>query len=312
MRVERFIDDLRGTWDELVGKSRRGSFLFLRDYMDYHRDRFEDHSLVVRGEHDKPVALLPAHQKDKLLDSHGGLTFGGLVPAPSLPVGTVLDVFEVLLRYLRLEGFETLRYRSMPHIYHQGPAEEDLCALARHGAQVAHRTVLSVLDTRHPAAAQERRRRGARKARAAGLTCRETPDLASYWSLLSEVLWTTYGARPVHSLAEIELLRGRFPRNIRLFGCYRGSEILAGVLIYESPTVARAQYIAASDTGKRLAALDLLFDGLLHEVFVDKPYFDLGTSESADRRGFNQGVLEFKESLGARAITQDTYELRLR
>jgi Acetyltransferase (GNAT) domain len=312
MRVERFIDDLRDTWDELVAKSRNGSFLFFRDYMDYHRDRFDDHSLVVRGDRGAPVALLPANRRDNVLDSHGGLTFGSLVAAPSLTAGGTLAVFDALLSYLRQEGFETLRYRSMPHIYHRGPAEEDLYALVRNGAQIVHRTVLSVVDNRHPAATQERRRRGVRKARAADLRCRETADLATYWSLLSEVLWATYGARPVHSLAEIELLQRRFPRNIRLFGCFQDTTLVAGILVYESVTVARAQYIAASETGKRLAALDLLFDVLLHEVFADKPYFDLGTSESADRRGFNQGVLEFKESLGAHAITQDTYELRLR
>ena len=309
MRVERFTGALRSAWDELVRDSRNGTFLFLRDYMEYHQERFEDHSLLVFEAGDSPVALLPASRRGEILESHGGLTYGGVVSDESMTAVKMLEVFAALLEYLRQESFAVLRYRAVPHIYHRVPAEEDLYALTRNGAHVVHRTALSVIDSRHPVEAQSRRRRGARKARAAGLICRESDDLENYWSLLSTVLWETYGARPVHSLEEMVLLRRRFPRNIRLFGCFQGDGLVAGVLVYESLRVARAQYIAASETGKRLAALDLLFDFLLREVYPDKAYFDLGTSESADGRDLNRGVLEFKESLGARAVVQDTYEL---
>lgn len=311
MRVERFTGALRNVWDDLVGKSRNGTFLFLRDYMEYHQDRFEDHSLILREERGPLVALLPANRRGDVLESHGGLTYGGLVSDSSMTAPRMLEVFETLLDYLRQESFAALRYRAIPHIYHRTPAEEDLYALTRNGASVVHRTALSVIDSRHPVTAQSRRARGVRKARTAGLACRETDDLEAYWSLLTVVLRETYGAKPVHSLEEIELLRRRLPANIRLFGCFQDASLVAGVLIYETPTVARAQYIAASESGKRLAALDLLFEFLLREVYPGKAYFDFGTSESIGGRDLNRGVLEFKESLGARTVVQDTYELRV-
>lgn len=311
MRVERFTQAARGAWNDFVRKSRNGTFLFLRDYMEYHQDRFEDGSLMIRGERGEILALLPASRRGGVLDSHGGLTYGGLVSDTSMTAAKMLEVFHALVDHLRVEDFTLLRYRAVPHIYHRVPAEEDLYALARHGARVVRRAPLSVIDSRHRVEPQSRRQRGIRKARAAGLACRESDDLAAYWALLSAVLQETYGAKPVHSLEEIALLRGRFPREIRLFGCFQGADLVAGILVYESPTVARAQYIAASETGKRVAALDLLFDFLLREVYSEKPYFDLGTSESADGRGLNQGVIEFKESLGARLVAQDTYELPL-
>jgi hypothetical protein len=309
MRVERFTVAARGLWDELVHNSRNGTFLFLRDYMEYHQDRFEDHSLLVHDEGGQPIALLPANRRGEVLESHGGLTYGGVVSDTSMTAAKMLKVFDTLLEHLRQESFTLLRYRAVPHIYHRAPAEEDLYALTRNGARVVRRATLSVIDARHPVEAQSRRARGARKARAAGLICRESDDLEAYWSLLSAVLQETYGAKPVHSLEEIALLRRRFPRNIRLFGCFQDAALVAGVLVYESPTVARAQYIAASETGKRLAGLDLLFDFLLGEVYAGKAYFDLGTSESAGGLDLNRGVIEFKESLGARTVVQDTYEL---
>jgi len=309
LRVERYTGAASGAWDEFVRNSRNGTFLFLRGYMEYHQDRFEDHSLILSEERGRVIALLPASRRGEVLDSHGGLTYGGVVSDASMTAPKMLEVFDALLKYLREESFTVLRYRAVPHIYHKAPAEEDLYALMRSGARVIRRATLSVIDSRHPVAAQSRRSRGVRKARAAGLVCRESNDLGAYWSLLSAVLRETYGAKPVHSLEEILFLQQRFPRNIRLFGCFQEASLVAGVLVYESPTVARAQYIAASETGKRLAALDLLFEFLLREVYPDKMYFDFGTSESADGRDLNRGVIEFKESLGARTVVQDTYEL---
>ena len=310
MRVERFTGTARKLWDEFVQASSTGTFLFLRDYMDYHQDRFEDCSLMVFGTTGEPLALLPANRRGDVLESHGGLTYGGLV-AGALTTPQTLAVFDALLEDLRNRSFSGLRYRAMPHVYHRVPAQADLFALTRHGARIVHRTALSILDTRNPGPTQSRRVRGARRARAAGLVCRETGALKAYWSLLTDALRETYGAQPVHSLEEIDRLRRRFPHNIRLFGCFRGITLVAGVLVYESATVARAQYIAASQAGKELAALDLVFDVLLHEIFPDKPYFDFGTSEASDRHHLNPGVIEFKESLGARTVIQDTYELSL-
>jgi hypothetical protein len=311
LRVERFTGAVRGEWDDLVRSSKNGTFLFLRDYMEYHQDRFEDYSLMIRDGRGALTALLPASRRGEVLESHGGLTYGGVISDASMTVPRMLEVFDAILEALRRESFVLLQYRAVPHIYHRVPAEEDLYVLTRNGARVVRRATLSIIDARHPVEAQDRRRRGLRKAQAAGLVCRESDDLAAYWSLLSTVLRETYGAKPVHSLEEITLLQRRFPRNIRLFGCFQGASLVAGVLIYESPTVARSQYIAASEAGKRLAALDLLFHYLLREVYPDKAYFDFGTSESIDGQDLNRGVIEFKESLGARTVVQDTYELAI-
>ena len=43
--------------------SKNGTFLFLRAYMDYHSDRFHDHSLMFHNEKGKLIAVLPANIK---------------------------------------------------------------------------------------------------------------------------------------------------------------------------------------------------------------------------------------------------------
>lgn len=309
LAVEPYAPPLRAAWDDLVRRSKNGTFLFLRGYMEYHRDRFSDGSLLVRDGKGSLLALLPANRRGSVLESHGGLTYGGLVVDRSMTLRRMLDVVAAVLAYLHDQAISCLRYKAVPHIYHRAPAEEDLYALAQHGARLATRAALSVFDRSAGIAPQTRRRRGLRKAQAAGLTARESPALEEYWDLLTGVLQKSYNNAPVHSFAEIRDLRDRFPDNIRLFACFRGSRMVAGSLIYETETVARTQYIAASDEGKDLSALDLLFDVLFQEVYRDKRYLDLGTSEGLQGMGLNEGVLEFKEGFGARTLAQDTYEL---
>jgi len=311
LTVERFSPPLRPAWDEFVQRSKNGTFLFLRDYMEYHRDRFTDHSLLVRDNRGAIVALLPANQCGEVLESHGGLTYGGFVVDGCMTTLRMLDVVSSTRDYLRGQAISALRYRAMPHIYHSAPAEEDLYALAREGARIRHRAALAVVDPRAGIDLQERRRRALRKAQAAGLIAQESAALEPYWDLLATVLRDSYNAVPVHSAAEILELQRRFPGNIRLFGGFHGTRMVAGVLIYASRTVARAQYIAASEEGKRFGALDIVFHFLFREVYPEKRYFDLGTSEGLQGVGLNEGVIEFKEGFGARTVAQDTYELSI-
>jgi hypothetical protein len=308
--VEQYTPDHRQEWDDFVRGSTNGTFLFERGYMEYHADRFADCSLVIRA---RPggaaVGLVPANRSGSVVESHGGLTFGGVIRDQTMTVSRMVAVLDAVTEFLRQRAVQALRYRAIPHVYHRGPAEEDLYALGLRGARLLHRAPLSVLDARHRVAPQKRRERGARRAAAAALGCGEHDDLQGYWRLLEHALEERYHARPVHTLVEMAELRRRFPRHIRLFASHAGGEMVAGVLVYESDTVARTQYIAASPKGRRLGALDGLLRFLCDEVFAAKPFIDLGTSESAGGTGPNAGVLEFKESLGARLVVQDTWEL---
>ena len=65
-------------WNQFVKNSKQGTFLLDRSYMDYHSDRFTDHSLLVYRQ-GKLYALLPANERDHTLYSHQGLTYAGLL-----------------------------------------------------------------------------------------------------------------------------------------------------------------------------------------------------------------------------------------
>ena len=55
--------------------------------------------------------------------------------------------------------------------------------------------------------------------------------------------------------------------------------------------------------------MDCVFDGLLNETYAGKPYFDFGISTEDQGRHLNVGLIEYKESYGARAVAYDWYEV---
>lgn len=311
MRVERYEESGKEAWDTFVSQSKNGTFLFRRNYMDYHRDRFEDHSLVLRSDGGSIEAVLPANARDDSLISHGGLTYGGFVTNEQTKLPKMLEVFEEALLYLKERSFCRLIYKTVPRIYHRSAAEEDLYALFLCNARLTRRGALTVVDAAHPLPIQERRRRGARKARKNDVVVRQSEDFETYWAILSERLLDAYGTRPTHTVEEIKLLHSLFPNNIKLFAAFREESMLAGVVIYESDNVAHSQYIAANERSRDLGALDLIFEEFLRTHYSTKKYFDFGTSDEQDGRILNRGLIDQKEGYGARMVAHDHYEIDL-
>ncbi len=297
-------------WDEFVGRSKNGMFMFYRSYQDYHANRFVDHSYLIR-KNNHLCALLPATRLGNDLFSHGGLTFGGFLTTAEMTQELMLEVVDELLIRLRKDGVRHLYYKAIPFIYHVTPAQEDLYALHCCGARLYRRDANSVLRPGFQPLKQSRRRRGLLKARKAGLAVLKSQCWGHFWPILEQVLEERHGARPVHTLEEIQLLASRFESNIHLHVVRYEEKVIAGCVIYESHCVAHAQYIASSPLGRELGALDLLFDTLIEEVFNHKAWFSFGISTTDEGRCLNRGLSEFKESFGARTITHDTYCITL-
>ena len=111
--IVRYTPAHHDAWNRYVDKSRNATFLFYREYMDYHSDRFHDHSLLFFvGNHLHSV--LPAHEVGDLFCSHRGLTYGGLLMDEDVTTADVLHLFEELNDYLRQHGFRRVLYRAIP------------------------------------------------------------------------------------------------------------------------------------------------------------------------------------------------------
>lgn len=305
--VKRYLADNRDEWDSFVAKSKQGTFLFDRNYMDYHADRFLDHSLMVyRKGH--LYALLPGNEHEQVFYSHQGLTYGGLLTTSKATTADIAETFKAINGYLHNQGFTTVVYKTIPWIYHELPAEEDLYALTNIcNARILVRHISSAIFLNRHLPFNESRKSGIRKALRNGVEVRETNDLSAFWKILDENLENKYGAKPVHTLPELCLLKSRFPSNIRLFMAYRGNEALGGTLLYVSRQVVHTQYISASVEGKAIGVLDLLFDYLINKKSWLEPYFDFGKSSDGDGHDLNASLIFQKEGFGGRGVCYDWY-----
>jgi len=298
----------KSLWNEFVQRSKNGSFLFERDYMEYHSDRFVDLSLLF-FENGNLISVMPANVLDDVFYSHAGLTFGGIVSDPKMKIGLMLELFDSVTTYLSQHGIETLVYKAIPNIYHVVPAEEDLYALFRYGAKLIRRDVSSAIRLDEPIPFSKARKRGIKKGKKNGLTIKRTNDFEVFMSIVEERLRSKYNIKPTHTSNEITSLAQKFPENIKLFAAYADEAMLAGVIVYESKLVVHGQYVASSDTGEKTGATDLLFDYVITQYPNVKRYFDFGISTERNGTYLNRGLAAYKEGFGARAITYDTYKV---
>ncbi len=306
--IIRYSVEQKTIWNQFVSHSKNGTFLFDRNYMDYHSDRFEDNSLMIYRK-GKLYSLLPANKVGNVLYSHQGLTYGGMIMNDKVTVAESVDMFRLLNTHLKEARFKKVVYKPVPFIYHQHPAQEDLYALFRTtNAKIIGRNISSTIILSDKIKFIESRKSGMRKASANGITIRLSSDLEAFWEILDTNLKNRYGVTPVHTLSEIQLLQSRFPQNIKLYLAYKDDAVLGGTLLYITKQVVHTQYISASIEGKELGVLDLLFDFLINHEYANYLYFDFGQSTEQMGNLLNESLIFQKEGFGGRGMCYDIYE----
>jgi len=310
--IKRYRSKDKSIWDAFIATAKNKSFLFYRDFMDYHADRFAEHSLLIyKGE--KLIGVLPANVVGNTLYSHQGLTYGGLILTEKIKFQEVFEAFKQLLVFLEKEGFEFLEIKNIPSFYNKLPTEEiDYLAFLLQ-ASPCRVDIATVIDMRNRLPIQKNRKEGVKKALKSGLKIEKTTDFSAFWNkILIPNLAKKHNARPVHSLEEIELLHERFSKNIHQFIVLdpQGKPV-AGATIFETEHVAHVQYISGDDDKQQLGSLDFLFDHLIVEVFKDKRYFDFGTSNENAGRNLNAGLQYWKECFGARSFAHRTFRIEI-
>jgi len=310
LEIRRYTPVQKQAWNDFVSCSKNGTFLLDRDYMDYHADRFTDHSLMVYRRN-KLYALLPGNKTGDTFYSHQGLTYGGLIMSDKTVAADVVQIFRLLNDLLRQEGIRKVIYKAIPWIYHRQPSDEDLYAVVEVCGATVSRGLSSAVSRDHLNKWYRIRESGAKYARKMGLIIQETDDYKPFWQVLSNNLRERYGLLPVHTVEEIELLHRCMPDHIRLIVVKEGSETVGGTVLYVSDRVVHSQYIAASPRGKQIHALDLLFDVVIRQALASHAYFDFGISTERHGTYLNEQLIYQKEGFGGRGVCYDWYEWKL-
>lgn len=309
--IVRYTSGQKVAWDRYVSRARNATFLFYRDYMDYHSDRFADHSLMFFvGQH--LHSILPAHVVGDIFCSHRGLTYGGLLMDNEVTTADVGILFEELNGYLREKGFRRVLYRAIPWVYHRLPAEEDLYAMFwKCGARLQQRMSGTVIFMDENLRWRKDHRRRLKQSQVAGVKVKRNDSLEAFWPILNDNLQKKFNAQSVHTLEEILLLKSRFPDNIIQYNAYIDEEIVGGITFYVMGHVLHGQYSGTSDKGKQTGAMEAIYEQVMYHDYAHMRYLDFGTSNEQGGLILNEGLIAHKEGYGGRTVCYDTYEWSL-
>ena len=306
--IRRYTPTDQNAWDRYVDRARNATFLFKRGYMDYHADRFKDHSLMFFvGNH--LHSLLPAHEVGDTLYSHYGLTYGGLIMDIHVTITDTVKLFQELNEYLKAAGFRHVVYRPIPWIYHRVPAEEDLYAIFWHcKARLMLRNVGTTIIIPQNIQWRKDHRRRLKNAQENGIRVERDASLEEFWPLLEENLKKRFGAKPVHTLQEMLLLKSRFPEEIIQYNAYKDDHIVGGITFYATPQVLHGQYSSTNDVGKQTGAMEAIYERVMFHDYADCHYLDFGSSTEQQGSVINEGLIAHKEGYGCfRYRLRDTY-----
>jgi hypothetical protein len=308
MQITPYTQEHKPDWDRFVSESRNGTFLFLRDYMDYHADRFVDASMMIREDNDL-IAVLPGSLHNEEWRSHGGLTYGGFVAGRDFRASSALQALEEVIAHLKARGVMRMLIKPTPHIYHRMPSEEELYALFRCGAKLVRRDLASSLLLSNRYSYSKGRKSSLSKARRESVVVGPSNEWETFMAIEEALLMEKHKTRPAHTAAEIRMLAERFPKQIQLIAATREQRMLAGVITYTTDTVCHAQYIASTPEGRDLGAVDSAIDHAIHESSAT--WFDFGISTTNQGQYLDESLAANKEGYGARATTYDHYLIEL-
>jgi hypothetical protein len=307
--VKRYESKYFDDWNAFISTAKNATFLFNRNFMEYHSDRFKDFSLMIYDQ-EKLVAVLPANRVGATVFSHQGLTYGGLVLPPNSKLYNVIFIFKSILSFLNENAITTFNIKKIPSIYCDTFSDETdyLVSICKGITKMKHAVSVINLDSNFKIS--KSRRECINRGKKLNLVIKEEENLELFWNdILIPNLMEKYNSKPVHSIEEILYLKEKFPKNIKHFNVFHNDKLVCGTTLFITNDVVKPQYISGNEDNNLLGSIDYLYDFLINEVSKGKKFFDFGPSHENNGLNIVKNINFWKESFGAQTLVQNFYEI---
>ncbi len=314
-------------WDSFIKTNSEGHFFFETDYLFYHKERFEDFSLMIYNDKNNLICVLPACLEvvrkssvgtpttAKIIHSHKGLTFGGFIFKDNLSFLEQRQIVFSCLDFLKENDFDSLIIKPLPsyfqldnqknesihHLLNDNSIESKILRIEANSIITLPKSEVDYQETNYQNYSS-RKKRNLKKAYQSNLRIEKTELATDFWNIVEDNLQLRHNLSPVHSVNEIQLLKDKFPNNI-LFSLAKDSqnETVACSVSFVYQSTIHLQYMAATKKGKEIYALDFLINHLIenHVIHYDKiiktsptrsfGYLSLGVSELRNSMRNNTG-----------------------
>lgn len=323
MRIERYNEARHQRWEDFIASSLNGTIMHTRTFLSYHPNgRFIDHSLLIWDERSKLAAVLPAaeieHGGQRVLQSHPGATYGGLVLERDSNLERNQAIVSAVVDYAAASCFSAIRMRTSERVYLQRHCEEIDAAYFRAGFVLEGRELSCAVHCSGRSAEQllaaykVNARNAIHKSRREGVSARRTDAFADFWAILETNLHGSHGVRPTHTLEEILRLRALLgPDRLFLVGGFHQDTLISGSVVFVmNSRAAHTMYMAQNYAHQQLRSLNLV----LHTVLSDCAdrglhYVNFGISSVPGTLGreMNYGLDAFKRSFQGEGVLRDLW-----
>ena len=287
-----------------------------QDFLSYHLEgKFNTHHLLFRNSKNREImAVLPGAVENEVYLSPFGASYGGIVLSSKDKYNRleVVDgIISSFVDHAQRNNIKKIKFTLPPLIYFKRPHNYIDFVLINNRFQYYRRELTCVLplkDFSEPFELfNESARRCTRKVIKSGIVFEESRDFDTFYEILEKNQMEKHGSKPTHTKEELFWLVTNMEKRLKMFMAYKEKIPIAGIMLFLcNDAVALAFYIANLLEYQRLNSLN----GLFFETFNwckrnDYLYLDLGTGTKEEEVYW--GVLNFKESLGARGFYRDTF-----
>ena len=313
LRIEEYSLEMKTKWDDFVmNKSVNGTFLQTKQFLNYHKNRFVDSSLVIYKGNDTIVAVIPActltDGEKKIFSAHQGSTFGGIVIGDKFyNIEHVDAIMSALDEYLILKEYDEVRLKCTSEIFARSNVNLLYYYMYQRG-YLSWDEISCYIDFNNYnddiiANFSSGRRRDYRYSLKHGLEFKRLGsknEISDFYSILCENL-EKFDTKPVHTLEELmEFKNERLNEIVEFYGVFHENKMIAGSMVFKfDKQVFHTQYLAASQDYLKMFPMNFMDTTLIQEAKKQGfRYFSFGTSTEEHGKVLNKHLAQFKEGFG--------------
>ena len=254
----------------------------------------------------------------KILHSHGGSTFGGIIVGTQFFKITYMDViFQLLKKYLAENDFGEIILKQTGDIYQTSNSALIDYYLFMNGYEAAQEVGFYIDFANYKdeiiSNFSSSRRRDYRYSLKNNFTFKEletVEEITAFYGILCNN-YEKFGKQPVHTLEELlEFKFERIPENTKFYGVFHDGEMIAsGMAFLFGKNIFHTQYLAVLQNKTNLFANEFLYTNLIKTAKEEGfSIISFGTSTLEGGTVLNRPLAMFKEGFGSQAYVNRIYK----
>lgn len=321
LSIEKFGTENEEKWDNFIIKdSINGTFLHSRKFLNYHKNRFNDHSLLIKNG-TNIVAIVPAceivEDEKRTFYSHKGSTFGGIVINSNFNnIHHVDSVISILEQYLNEQGFNKIVLKNTSELFTKGNTSLLDYYYFKYGYKSYNELSLFIDFNQYDSIIENNfstsKRRDFKYSLKYNLEfkiLKTDYEINNFYKLLVLSL-KNHNTKPAHSLEELlNFKNNRFSDIVEFYGVYYKDNLIAGSMVFNfNNTVFHTQYLASNSAYSNYYPMNFLNYNLIKEAYINNfSFFSFGISTEEQGKVLNTSLAQFKEGFGTMGSINRTY-----